>query len=386
MKVFSSILLLMISALQLIAQDRTYAIKTIEELCSQKYFGRGYVKGGLDKSRDFILQELKRWKVSPMSSSGFLQQFSFPVNTFPGEMSLELDGAKLRPGIDFIVSPESTGLKASGVLTMKDSSHYVDAANRLQISYLKKLTWSVAVQESDYTAILVDQNLLSNKAENYRVTVENKFIDNFKASNICGVIKGRKKPDSLILITAHYDHLGGMGSKVYFPGANDNGSGISLLLNLAKHYSLNAPDYSIGFICFAGEEAGLLGSRHFSENPLVDLKKVRFLINLDLTGTGEEGATVVNASVFKSEFEILDNINRDKNYLSKITARGKAANSDHYWFSEKGIPSFFIYTNGGIKAYHDVYDIPKTLPLTEFDDLFRLIVAFNENIMKSSKR
>ncbi|MGE3824646.1 MAG: hypothetical protein AB7G44_10500 [Bacteroidia bacterium] len=56
--------------------------------------------------------------------------------------------------------------------------------------------------------------------------------------------------------------------------------------------------------------------------------------------------------------------------------RGKAANSDHYYISENGVPAFFIYTMGGIKAYHDVYDKPETLPLTEFQDLFRLLTDF----------
>jgi Zn-dependent M28 family amino/carboxypeptidase len=87
-----------------------------------------------------------------------------------------------------------------------------------------------------------------------------------------------------------------MGEDTYFPGANDNASGISLLMNLAKYYAANPQEYSIGFICFAGEEAGLVGSHYFTENPLVSLKKVRFLLNTDLAGTGEEGITVVNVT------------------------------------------------------------------------------------------
>jgi len=65
----------------------------------------------------------------------------------------------------------------------------------------------------------------------------------------------------------------------------------------------------------------------------------------------------------------------------KVNPRGKAANSDHYYFTEKGVPAFFIYTLGGIKAYHDVFDISKTLPLTEYKDLFKLILKFNSSLM-----
>jgi aminopeptidase YwaD len=124
----------------------------------------------------------------------------------------------------------------------------------------------------------------------------------------------------------------------------------------------------------------LRGSEFFVQNPLFPLKNIRFLTNLDLTGTGEEGITTVNASVFKQEFGLLSEINKHKNYFIKIKSRGKAANSDHYWFTERGVPSFFIYAMGGIQAYHDVFDRAETLPLTEFADLFHLIVDFNQAI------
>jgi aminopeptidase YwaD len=189
------------------------------------------------------------------------------------------------------------------------------------------------------------------------------------------------QPDSFIFITAHYDHLGGLGKDTYFPGANDNASGIALLLNLAHYYVSHPQRYSIGFICFAGEEAGLIGSKYFTDNPLAPLKKIRFLLNTDLAGTGQEGITVVNATEFPKEFTLLQQINKENNLLAAVNARGKAANSDHYFFTEKGVPAFFFYTLGGIKAYHDVFDKAATLPLNEHEDLFKLVVKFNERLM-----
>ena len=81
------------------------------------------------------------------------------------------------------------------------------------------------------------------------------------------------------------------------------------------------------------------------------------------------------------EFEWMKKINEEQKLLAAVNARGKAANSDHYFFTEKGVPSFFFYTLGGIKAYHDVFDKPGTLPLNEHEDLFKLIVAFNKKLM-----
>jgi aminopeptidase YwaD len=76
----------------------------------------------------------------------------------------------------------------------------------------------------------------------------------------------------------------------------------------------------------------------------------------------------------KKQFKKLSKINKKKDYVPKVKIRGRAANSDHFWFSQLGVPAFFIYTVGGIQAYHDVYDRPETLPLTEFDDLHDLII------------
>jgi Zn-dependent M28 family amino/carboxypeptidase len=172
-----------------------------------------------------------------------------------------------------------------------------------------------------------------------------------------------------------------MGENTFFPGANDNASGISMLLEMARYYAQFPPAYSVVFICFAGEEAGLIGSKYFTTHPLIPLKKIRFLTNVDLAGTGDEGITVVNATEFQNAFTLLNCINDSSNLLTKINARGKAANSDHYWFTEKGVPSFFIYTLGGIKAYHDVNDKAETLPFTEFDDLLTLLIRFNDGLM-----
>ena len=229
--------------------------------------------------------------------------------------------------------------------------------------------------------IQVDKKSLGESPESFKVNIENDLVKNFKAANVCGIVRGTAKPDSIIFITAHYDHLGGMGKDTYFPGANDNASGISLLLNLAHYYAANPRPYSIGFICFAGEEAGLIGSKYFTEHPLLPLKNIRFLINTDLAGTGEEGITVVNATEFPKEFAMMNAVNDENKLLVKINSRGKAANSDHYFFTEKGVPAFFFYTMGGIKAYHDVFDKAETLPLNEHEDLFKLVVKFNDKLM-----
>jgi Zn-dependent M28 family amino/carboxypeptidase len=197
-----------------------------------------------------------------------------------------------------------------------------------------------------------------------------------KARNVIGMVEGTSVKDSFLVICAHYDHLGMLGKSVIFPGANDNASGSAMLMEMAREVSAKPLKYSVLFIAFSGEEAGLLGSFYFVENPLVPLSRIRFVMNLDLMGFGENGATVVNGSIYPELFERLKSINQSKNYLPELKVRGKAANSDHYPFSEKGVPAFFMYSLGGPGFYHDVDDKASTLSLARFPEIYRLILDF----------
>jgi len=382
MKHLLTLLFLFAAGRSLYAQDLPAAKNIVRQLTSKPMWGRGYTNQGMAKAADFIISEFRSFGLKPMDGKDFKQVFSFPVNTFPGKMHVSVDGNKLIPGKDFIVMPESTGKKTMGSLRQMDSVTFADPGQRLMVQLKDKLTWSVAQQQEDYTGVQIDKKSILGAPKNIEMNIENSFVAQFSTANICAIVKGSKIPDSIIVISAHYDHLGGMGSETYFPGANDNASGIAFLLSLAKYYAAHPQAYSIAFICFTGEEAGLVGSKYFTEHPLIPLEQIRFLINVDMVGTGEGGITVVNATLHAKEFALLNKINDDNKYLSKINPRGKAANSDHYFFTEKGVPAFFIYTMGGISAYHDVFDVAATLPFTEYNDLFKLFVAFNKELMK----
>ena len=382
MKLKLSIVLLFLFFNQIVfAQDITFARKMVDTLTSSHFWGRGYTNNGVHKATKFLAAQLKSYGLSPMDGESFIQTFSYPVNTFPGKMEVKINGIELMPGRDFIISPDSRGIKGNGTLVQRDSTHFADTVNHVMVMLQNKLTWSVKPAAKDYTLIQLDKKLAKSLPVTFNVNIQNKIVNHFKTANICGLVKGTLKPDSIIVFTAHYDHLGGMGSKTYFPGANDNASGVTQVLTMAKYYAAHPQPYTMAFILFSGEEAGLLGSHYFTENPLIPLSNIRFLVNLDMEGTGIDGITVVNASVYPAEFSMLKQINEKDKYLVKINSRGKAANSDHYLFTEKGVPSFFMYTQGGIAAYHDIYDISATLPLDEYENLFHLLVKFNDGLM-----
>ncbi len=376
------ILFLLLPCLQTQAQDISYNHRIVDTLTTPVFWGRGYTKNGMQKASIFLANEFKKLGIKPLGEKNYLQKFSYSANTFPSIMEVSVNSKKLITGVDYIVSAESKGIKATGKLTKKDSVTFIDNENAIIVTLEKKLTWEAAQKVESYTLIQLDKARSTELPTTVKVNIENKFIEKFEAANICAMVTGTQKPDSFIFITAHYDHLGGMGSNTYFPGANDNASGVALLLSLAKYYAVHPQKYSIGFILFAGEEIGLLGSKYYTENPIVPLKKIRFLTNTDLAGTGVDGITVVNATVFPKEFELIQKINIEGKYLKAINARGKAANSDHYFFTEKGVPSFFFYTLGGIAAYHDVFDKAATLPLNKQADLLNLLVKFNNAIQQ----
>ena len=364
-----------------LCQNLPAARQMLEKLTAETLWGRGYTNNGMEKAADLIVAEFKSYGLQPMDGKDFKQPFVLSINTFPGKMAAGINGQTLIPGKDFIVLPESVGKTVSGKLSQLDSVTFADRENKVLVLLANKLTWGASQELADFTGIRVDEKAIKSIPLEYSIDIENEFKPQFKATNLCGLVRGTRKPDSLIVITAHYDHLGGMGDNTYFPGANDNASGVTFLLSLAKHYAANPQPYSMGFICFGAEEPGLVGSKYFTEQPLVPLQNIRFLINLDMVGTGDTGITVVNASSHSQEFNLLNRINDEKRYLPRINSRGKTANSDHHFFSEKGVPAFFIYTQGGIRAYHDINDKAATLPFTEFKDLFKLFVDFNKSLM-----
>lgn len=370
--------LLILLSVKCPAQDLSFGRMLVDTLTSQTFWGRGYTKDGMHKAADFLAAQMKSYGLKPMNGKDFQQFYSYSVNTFPDKMDVSINGKKLTPGKDFIVSPESRGVTSLGGLVQLDSVQFVNKESRLIVKLEDKLTWSAEQSVADYTTIEIDRRRFTDLPSSFDIDIVNKFEKKFKASNICGIVPGTQHPDSFFVISAHYDHLGGMGKDTYFPGANDNASGVSLLMNLAHYYATHPQPYTMCFILFSGEEAGLVGSKYFTEHPLIPLDHIRFLINTDLAGTGVDGITVVNASEFPKEFALMQKINDDNHLLAAVNSRGKAANSDHYFFTEKGVPSFFFYTLGGTKAYHDIYDISATLPMNEHEDLFRLVKMFFE--------
>lgn len=402
------------------SQNLSFVKQTIDTLCSPSMYGRGYEFKGDSIAASFLASELKNIYVKPFNEN-YLQTFTISANTFSGNMLVKIDDKVLTPGVDYIVTKKSNS--CSGKYKVETlSKDILSSDKKLWKFLLKKLskkfvyidtiglnnpdfnesykkinedgllnakgiiltseklpTYSASTEENSFTLIYIKKDACSENIKEITVDIENEFIKNYETQNVIGYIQG--EVDSFIVLTAHYDHLGQMGKDTYFPGAHDNASGVAMCLDLMKEFSnrKTPPHYSIAVIFFSGEESGLLGSRYYVENPVFPLEKIKFLLNIDMAGSGEDGIQLVNSTIFKDEYEQLVKINEENNYLKELKTRGSAANSDHYFFYEAGVPCFFIYTLGAYKEYHNINDKAEGLPLSDYEDYFRLLKKFIYN-------
>ncbi len=371
------------------AQDSVRFTRTVRYLSSGELAGRGYLYNGHELALHFLDREFRRAGLRPAGGS-FLQAFPLRQNVFPGHQALRLSGRKLQPGRDFIPAPASPSLRgtfrvhkeavaAKGqVLLLTEKEEYRPVPGQepaLLLRLQSKLTHSLSQVQKGIPEIRLRDSLFHSGDSLLKVKLRAREKE-LKAWNVKGMVMGTQYPDSFLVLCAHYDHLGSFGRRAWFPGANDNASGVAMLLELANAIARKPLPYSVLFVAFSGEEAGLLGSSFMAENPPVPLSNIRFLFNLDLLGFGEKGATIVNATLHPKEFARLQEVNEGCHCLPEIKSRGKAANSDHYPFSEKGVPAFFMYLMGGPGHYHDVQDTPETLSLKGFRGTYRLLMDF----------
>ncbi len=178
--------------------------------------------------------------------------------------------------------------------------------------------------------------------------------------------------DTTVIIGAHYDHLGfGTDVSLYrgdepmiHNGADDNASGVAALLELARYYSAvkDRLHYSMLFIGFTGEEAGILGSSYFAGNMTIDSNAVRMMVNMDMIGRLKEQEGLIifgtgSAAEFKPYF---DSLTCDKFKL--ISRESGIGASDHTAFYNRRIPSLFLFTGAHSDYHRPTDDIEKIDP------------------------
>lgn len=194
------------------------------------------------------------------------------------------------------------------------------------------------------------------------------------SENIWVYIEGSEKPDEVVVVSAHYDHVGMKNGEIY-NGADDDGSGTVGLIEIAQAFQKakkegHGPKRSVLILHVTGEEHGLHGSRFYSENPIFPLKNTVADVNIDMIGRQDDlhpnnnnYVYVIGSDYLSTDlYNICEEMNKkytkmelDYKYNDKADKNRYYYRSDHYNFAKNGIPSVFFF-NGTHADYHKPTD------------------------------
>ena len=409
------LLVLAVITVQLSAQDLAHYKKIVKELSSAKYQGRGYAEDGANKAGRWIAKEFARAGADEV----VYQPFTLDINTFPGKMEMSIDGKKMVPGVDFTLREFNPSIKGEYNLYYIDTLNYdadkifADLASpeyegamvvcdfmfsykhladfkRLQSKECSNVgliyTWEEPLKfYKAYGEVVREKPIIWVKpdfptdAKRVKVNMENKFLKDYECFNVIAKVEG-KRHDSCYVFTAHYDHLGKLGKRTYYPGAHDNASGTAAIITLAAHYAEHMPEYDMYFIAFSGEDANLRGSVWYAEHPLVPLSEIRYLFNLDMIADNCPNQYCEVSDEGMAGYERMEQINAEKGYFKALDRSELADNSDHYPFAERHVPCIFFMNEDGdaFKYYHTVYDTWENAIFTNYEPTVKLIMDYIE--------
>jgi len=230
---------------------------------------------------------------------------------------------------------------------------------------------------SDSMAADTADVLVTSKVATVEAVVEKEEV---MVPNVVGLLEGSDPvlKTEVVALGAHLDHLGESNGQVY-PGADDDGSGSTSLLAIAKAFNENPlkPKRSILFMAFCGEEMGLIGSGHYTNNPILPLEKTICLLQMDMVGRNEEHEGekaadnidtihLVGSKKISTELhESIEEANKFVNFKFEYDEEDVYTRSDHYMFAQKGVPIAFIFS-----GFHPDYHRPTdTIEKINFDKI-----------------
>ena len=277
----------------------------------------------------------------------------------------------------------SSAEKASSNPTFFVSQEIAAEMLDLKSSKLTRVVEDIS-SKRESSARKIKPSTISIKAERGEVPVE--------TANILGYLEGTDKKDEVVLITAHYDHVGIQNGQIH-NGADDDGSGTCAVLEIAEAFAKakqagNGPRRSILFMTVTGEEKGLLGSQYYADkDPIIPLSKTVCDLNIDMIGRidkqhspKEEYVYLIGSDKLSSELhQISEEVNKKYiNYDLDYTFNDpKDPNrfyyrSDHYNFAKNKIPVIFYFT-GVHEDYHRPGDDVEKILFPKYQQITRLV-------------
>ncbi len=285
----------------------------------------------------------------------------FPFTEAEADLSAEIKVEELKAHVYRLASKEFLGRRGPGAA--RASRHLADAFERLKLQ--------PAFGDSFFQPI---PSLLKEDRD---------APDGFVGRNVAAVLPGSdpKLAGEWIILSAHFDHIGTQGGKLH-PGADDNASGVAMLLEVAERFALGKerPRRTVLFVAFDQEETGLLGSTHFATHPPRDFKKLKAFLTADMLGRSM--ANVMTEYVFALGSERSPRLRRlieevkppDGLKVGRLGADLVGTRSDYGPFRDRRVP-FLFFSTGQHPDYHKPTDLPERI---EYDKLQKICVWIHE--------
>jgi hypothetical protein len=267
----------------------------------------------------------------------------FPYAAAEAELSEAITAAELQAHVYRLASPEFRGRRGPGAA--RAAQHIADTFKRIGLapafgeSYFQDIPW-----------------LLANKTDGRA---------NFVGRNVAAILPGSDPvlKDEWIVLSAHYDHLG-QADDTLFPGADDNASGVAMLIEVAEAFVLqkHKTKRTIVFVSFDLEEQGLQGSAYFAAHPPRPFGQLKAFLTADLIGRSM--ANVMTEYVYVLGSEVSPQLRRavtdakpDGLTVSRLGADLVGTRSDYGPFRDRKVP-FLFFTTGVHPDYHKPTDLP----------------------------
>jgi hypothetical protein len=228
---------------------------------------------------------------------------------------------------------------------------------------LELLLMNTGYSRERYEKELAERPVPLPTGKRVRIRTDVVRIPDAHGRNVLACLPGadERLRDEIIVIGAHLDHLGTDGRGLVYNGANDNGSGAAVVMELARSLMASArrPARTIVFANFAGEEQGLLGSEAVVAHPTIDLERAVAMINLDMVGHGN-GRVGIGGGEFYPDVWAAFRAGLDAGLADSLKT-GRAwggEGSDHAPFRRAGVPVGNIWSEGDHRFYHSIQDDP----------------------------
>ncbi|RYF15707.1 MAG: M20/M25/M40 family metallo-hydrolase [Flavobacteriales bacterium] len=399
---------------------KEYVDHLIKTLASDEMQGRRTFTPGIDKAATFIENEFKQIGLQPLQGQTSFRQTFYKYQIKPASIVITIDGQtvendkvlvygntkeqlsltkatsdgwiKMDPNKDFI-SQFRELLKAGKKQLVLVDVKFVDVFNRIK----NQSANGTIVDEADLTTpktapivLVLDKDTVAN---DFSVEIKNS-VTKMPLFNVAGIIPGKSKAKELVIFSGHYDHMGivkpkELGADSIMNGADDDASGTSAMIALAKYYKkAKNNERTLIFVAFTGEEMGMFGSRYFSQQLNPD--EVTAMFNIEMIGkdskfgkntafiTGYEKSDlgkILQKNLAGTEFTF---------HPDPYVAQSLFYRSDNATLAALGVPAHTISTDqiDVDPHYHKVSDEYKTLDVENILSTIKAIAKSAVSIVK----